>query len=110
MSSSRAHDLLRDQIILAISGSGLARVWPCEVGLFRVYDQPGKVMRVGVNGLPDITGILRNGRWIGIEVKTGKGQLRQSQINFRAMIERFGGLFIVGREVDQVISDISKSL
>lgn len=109
MSSSIAHDQLRDEILLAVGSSGLARVWKYEVGLFRLYHSSQPV-RLGMEGVTDIIGILKNGRFVGIEVKTGSGKLRESQKNFKNMIQKFGGLFIEGRSVSQVMAEIKDAL
>lgn len=109
MSSSSAHDRLRNQIILVVGGSPYARVWPNETGLVRSYDNAERIFFTGIPGASDILGILCNGIFLAIEVKTGKGKLRQSQINFRAMVEKFGGIFIVGRSTEQVYAAVKEA-
>lgn len=110
MSSSRNHDQLRDQILLAVSQSRLAIVWNNETGLVRSYDDASRTFFTGLVGSPDIIGITVGGYWLGIEVKSGRGQLRNSQINFRNMVEKLNGIFIVGRTTQQVLEEIRTAL
>lgn len=106
MSSSKAHDLLRDQTLLKIGSSGYARVWPNEVGLVRAFDNPERIFFTGIQGAPDILGILCTGTFLGIEIKTGRGKLRQSQLNFKQMIYKFQGIFIEGRDLEQIFTEV----
>lgn len=54
-------------------------------------------------GVPDIVGILKGGRFLGIEVKTEKGQLNNNQSQWINAINSYGGLAFVARSVDDVI-------
>lgn len=110
MSSSANHDQLRNEILLCVGSSGIARVWPNETGLVRSYQNPARVIRIGMSGAPDILGILQGGFWLGIEVKTGTGKLNKNQVNFRRMIEKFGGIYILGHNVEQVMAEIKAGL
>ena len=49
-------------------------------------------------GLPDI-GALKNGKWIFIEVKTERGKLRESQINWIERAVSFGAHVLVASDV-----------
>jgi hypothetical protein len=55
----------------------------------------------GLSGQPDIVGILPaignrdGGRYIGIEIKTGKDRLRPEQIGFHANVRLMGGVIMV---------------
>ena len=46
------------------------------------------------------------GRFIAIEIKTGKAVQTKEQKNYMKMVRNMGGIYIVGRDVDQVINDI----
>lgn len=52
-------------------------------------------------GVPDIIACLR-GKFISIEVKTGRGELSLNQKKEKEWIERSGGIFIVAADVSQV--------
>ena len=57
----------------------------------------GRLVKFGVVGQADITGLLANGRRLEIEVKSATGTQEPDQIIYQAMIERFGGLYILAR-------------
>ena len=57
----------------------------------------------GLKGQGDITGILKDGRRLEIEVKDHKGKLSPEQIEFGDMIKRNNGVYILARSLDDVI-------
>jgi len=59
----------------------------------------------GRKGVPDILGILK-GRFLGIEVKTDKGKQSEEQMMFENDCKGAGGLYILARNVDDVMSKI----
>lgn len=62
----------------------------------------------GIDGQGDISGIAgTSGRRVELEVKAGKDRMRPSQLSFRAMIERHGGVYIVAHDVEQCIRDLA---
>jgi len=75
------------------------RIWRANVGVARIGR---RVVRFGVPGQADITGILPGGRRIEIEVKSPTGRQTPDQVNFQRMIERFGGLYVLARSVEDV--------
>lgn len=65
----------------------------------------------GVVGMADITGILPpGGRRLEIEVKAGKDQMRIMQHAFKAMIEGAGGLYLIARNVPDLLRDLREAL
>lgn len=58
-------------------------------------------MKFGLPGQADLSGILDDGRRVEIEVKSATGALRPEQILFKAMIEKFNGIYIVARSVEE---------
>lgn len=59
-----------------------------------------KTYKAGV-GVPDIVGCLY-GRWVGIEVKTKNGLIRESQALFRYDIKHAWGYYEVCRSIEDV--------
>lgn len=108
MNNYREHQKLVDELLFEISGTGLARVWIQVNGLFRAYHDPERLIKSGVNGMADISGILINGRRLELEVKTGKGKRSEAQENWKKMIEKFGGVYIEARTVGDTIQQIRK--
>jgi len=66
-------------------------------------DGNGRVIRFGIPGQADISGILApSGQRIEIECKSKTGRLTQEQVAWRDMILRHGGLYILARSLDDV--------
>lgn len=56
----------------------------------------------GVTGQADLSGIIPGGTRIEIEVKQKDGRTSKEQQAWGAMIQRFGGVYVVARSVDDV--------
>ena len=61
--------------------------------------EKGFMRTASVNGLPDIVAI-KDGIYIGIEVKAPKGKQSESQKAIQAEIEKAGGKYIIARSLD----------
>jgi hypothetical protein len=75
------------------------RLWRQNTGAARIGK---RLIRFGVPGQADLTGILGNGKRIEIEVKSPTGRQTPEQIAFGRIIERFRGVYIVARSTDDV--------
>ena len=75
------------------------RLWRANVLAARMH---GRLVRAGVPGQADLSGILADGRRLEIEVKSETGRLSEDQKRFGEMITRFGGVYIVARSVKDV--------
>jgi len=75
------------------------RLWRANVGVARMGP---RVVRFGVPGQADLTGILPDGRRLEIEVKSSTGRQSPDQQAFQRIIERFNGLYILARSVEDV--------
>lgn len=62
----------------------------------------------GIPGQADLTGILPGGIRLEIEVKSAVGKQRIDQQNYQRMIERFGGVYVLARSIDDVWTAIGK--
>jgi hypothetical protein len=58
-------------------------------------------------GLPDITGVLKDGRGFWIEVKTDMGVLSDKQKRFIENIKSAGGIAFVARNIEDVITNLN---
>lgn len=61
-----------------------------------------RLVRFGVPGQADLTGILDDGRRLEIEVKSPSGRQTADQKNYQTMIEHLGGVYILARNVDDI--------
>jgi hypothetical protein len=98
--------------ILSTLGSrpDLAMIWRNNTGKARSLHDPNVVVSFGVPGSPDIIGFLRNGRFLGIEVKAARGNQSEQQRRFQARCEQMGGLYVLARSVDDAMTAVSKAL
>ena len=101
------HTLLVNQC-LAILGEhpDECAVWENKSGQLPDPNSPNRrPIRYGVGvgktpeeaGGADIIGVLRGGRFLAVECKTGKATLTRGQRRWRAIVERMGGLYVVAR-------------
>jgi len=59
------------------------------------------------NGTADISAIIK-GKSVKIEVKIGKDKMSPSQIQYKANVERAGGIYIIAKTWDGFIEDYIK--
>jgi len=60
-------------------------------------------------GWPDITGLLPDGRFIGVEVKAPNGRQSMAQKAMEQNIRHRNGLYILARSVDDVEQVLTKA-
>lgn len=66
-----------------------------------VPKRPGRMVKLGPAGLPDIFCVLPpSGNVVGLEVKAGTGQ-RDTQVAFQARLEAVGGKYFIVRSLEQ---------
>lgn len=95
MNRNREHSALCRAIREYLSWQG-AFVWPVVQGM-GTYP-----------GVSDILGVLKGGRIIAVEVKTGKGALTAKQRAFLENVQERGGLAICARSLEDVINELKR--
>ena len=90
---------IQNAILRAFGTRRNLRLWRANVLAARMGD---RFVRAGVPGQADLTGILPDGRRLEIEAKSERGQQTEDQRNFQRMIERFGGVYVLARSVEDV--------
>lgn len=114
--------ILQREIMLAVCKTG-ARVFRNNTGLgwtghLATVTETGRGRVVAIAnprplhaglcvGSSDLIGWTRDGRFLAIEVKSAKGRLTDEQRNFGEQVEAAGGIFIVGRSVEQVLEELN---
>lgn len=99
---------IQREILVAFGARSDLRIWRANTG--KAFNPSGRLVTFGVPGQPDIMGLrLPHGQLIGIEVKSATGKQRADQASFQAMMERFGGLYILARSVADVECVLGKS-
>lgn len=97
-SKTRESDTLA-AIMVYLSGRTDLRAWRMNTGALKT---DAGFVRFGLPGQADISGIMDNGRRLEIEVKSPSGRRSPAQDRYAAMIQKFGGLYILARSVDDV--------
>ena len=100
---TQIHDQLCWDIIIAVCNAKLARLWMNPTGA--AY-RNGRLIRYGLKGSADITGIMPWGQRVEIEVKTGKATQKENQESFEKMILKNNGIYFVGRSVESVLNSL----
>lgn len=68
-----------------------------------------RFVRFGFTGCPDILGMLRDGRFLGCEVKAPKGKLRPEQSLFLERIRASGGVGFMARDLRDVQRELNQA-
>lgn len=76
------------------------RLWRVNVGIGKTPG--GAMIRFGLPGMADLTGIVACGRRLEIEVKGPEGRLTPEQQAWQRCILAMRGLHLVARSTDQV--------
>ena len=95
---------LVNSVLVAVTSLPDGMFWRANTGVAVTASR--NVVRFNLPGTPDILGVLR-GRGVGIEGKTGLGRLNKDQIRWRKNWARGGGIYIIARSVEQVLSELA---
>lgn len=68
-----------------------------------------RFVRFGFKGCPDVLGQLRDGRLLGVEVKSQTGRLRPEQSVFLERIRCAGGVGFMARDCRDVLRELDKA-
>lgn len=101
--------------MLAVGARPDVLVWRQQSGMFRSFDDPSKVVRVGQPGLADSLAVVAVqitpemvGRTIGVavasEFKTSTGRQSDVQRNWQRAFEQRGGIYRLIRSADDMLA------
>ena len=91
---------LVQQILIEFGSLPGMRIWRVNTGA--AIRPGGGLVRFGLPGMADISGIIAGGQRIEVEAKTRTGKQRKEQVAWQKMIEGLGGLYILARTTDDV--------
>lgn len=98
-------------ILAAFGRNPYLRLWRQGVGAAWIGDgRSRRMVRFGLPGMADLSGILACGRRVEIEVKTETGRLTVDQQRWGAMVAAFGALYAVARSTADVERLLAKHL
>jgi hypothetical protein len=102
---------IQNSILSALSRHPL-RLWRQNSGKFQVVTNPCEVclrrarwIQGAPAGAADLSGLLFDGRRVEIEVKAQTKQ-SEDQKAWQAMIERFGGVYILARSAEEALEKL----
>jgi len=96
-----SHTNLIKLSLIALSKNDLATAWQNDTGVARSMTGD-RVIKFGFKGSSDIIGITRTGKFLAVEIKTGKDDLRPEQEVFKKVIEENGGKYFLIRNEDEI--------
>lgn len=84
-------------------------VWRSNAGVSR---SGGRYVRFGLKGQGDISGVIRGGKRLELEVKLpgGKYKVTEEQAAFGARINELGGVWAVVRSVEEALAVVKGAL
>lgn len=87
---------VQNEILATFGGLPFLRLWRQNTGAAKMRD--GSYVSFGLVGSADLSGLLRCGRRVEIEVKSATGRVRPEQERYATMIRAFGGFYVLARE------------
>jgi len=104
---AKAHEILVDQVLLALGSESDIRCWRTQVGLYRMLKSDRRIF-IGPTGIADIIGVIApRGQFFCLEVKTGKQGLRKTQSKFREWIEYRGAVWVTAWSVLDAVQGLA---
>ena len=93
---------LQNEILREFGTKPWIRIWRANSGVARIGQ---RVVRFGIPGQADLTGIIA-GKRLEIEVKAS-GKQSLDQMNFQNMIKKFGGIYILAHSVEDIYEKLA---
>ena len=122
MTQNRETREAQNPALLAVGARPDVLIWRQQSGVFRSYDDPQRVVRVGVPGLADSLAVVAVtvtpdmvGKTIGVavapEFKTAKGRQSEAQRLWQRAFEARGGIYRLVRsaaDMLQLVQDVQR--
>ncbi len=109
---NRLESEILQEVLRDVGSRADVRVWRQNTGAART--KSGAVVRFGLPGQADITGIAYIGDGYGIrleiEVKSATGRPSPEQLHWGALIETFGGIYIIARSGEDAVRQLDRAL
>lgn len=110
---------IQNAALLAVGARQDVLAMRLQSGVFRSYDQPEKLVRVGQPGLADTMMIVAVeidasmvGKTVGVavaaEIKTASGKQSEAQRRWQRAFEQRGGVYEVVRSPDQMVDLVER--
>ena len=110
---------IQNSALLAVGQRSDVLAMRLHSGVFRAYDSPDKIVRVGQPGLPDTMMLVAVeikpemvGKTIAVavaaEIKTAKGRQSEPQKRWQQAFQRRGGVYRLVRGPDEMLAAVDK--
>lgn len=117
--SQNGETRIQNSALLAVGKLPAVLAMRLQSGVFRAYDEPGKIVRIGQPGLADTMMIVATeitpemvGKTVGIavaaEIKTAKGRQSDAQRRWQQAFERRGGVYALVRSPTEMIDLVER--
>ena len=118
MAKNRETRTVQSPSLLAVGARPDVLIWRQQSGMFRAFDDPTKVVRVGQAGMSDSMAVVAVtitpemvGRTIGVavaaEYKTPTGRQSEAQQNWQRAFEQRGGIYRLIRNAADMLALVS---
>lgn len=119
MAQNRETRETQNPALLAVGARPDVLIWRQQSGVFRAYDDPSRIVRVGQPGMSDAGAIVAVtitpdmvGKTVGIavqpEFKTRTGRASESQHAWRRAVEQRGGVYELVRTPEQMVDLVTR--
>lgn len=108
-SIARTERDIQAEILRELGARPDIRLWRSNAGAAR--GATGRVVRFGVRGQGDLSGLIGPEGWrLELEVKSAAGRQTKEQRAFQAMVERFGGCYVLARNTAEATEQLEAFL
>ena len=119
MTANRETRSVQNPALLAVGARPDVLIWRQQAGMFRAYDDPSRVVRVGQPGMADAGAIVAVtitpdmvGKTIGVavqpEFKTTRGQQSEAQKSWQHAVTQRGGIYQIVRNSQDIIDLVAR--
>lgn len=110
---------IQNSALLAVGARPDVLAMRLHSGVFRAYDDPTKIVRVGQPGLPDTLLLVATeitadmiGRTVPIavaaEIKTQRGRQSEAQARWQSAFQQRGGVYELVRSAEQMVDLVER--
>ena len=118
MAKNRETRTVQNPALVAVGARPDVMAWRQQSGMFRAFDDPTKMVRVGQTGMADSLAVVAVtitpemvGRTIGLavaaEFKTNTGRQSEAQQNWQRAFEQRGGIYRLIRNAADMLALVS---
>ena len=103
----RTEQEIQKQILDELGKRPDVYVWRQNTGVAKAH---GHRVRFGHVGSGDISGLVKGGRRLEIEVKTPTGIVSDAQLKFGQRVNELGGIWFVARSFDEAMRKLKEAM